>query len=70
MSSKECEFPHNLVDTILILISQLRFYYISIRVVSPVLAYKVSYPLLVTRCHTALPKLYLEHLCVELLIKG
>ena len=70
MSSKEGEFPHDLVDTILILIGQLRFYYISIRVVSPVLAYKVSYLLLVTRCHTALSKLYLEHLSVELFIKG
>ena len=68
--SKECHFPHDFVDTNLILICQLRFYYISIRVVSPVLAYKVSYLLLVTRCHTASSKLYLEHLCVKLLIKG
>ena len=67
--SKEGHFPHDLVDTDLILICQLRFYYISIWVVSPVLAYKVSNLLLVTRCHTACSKLYLEHLCVEFFVE-
>ena len=70
MSSKEGEFPHDFVDTILVLFSQLWFNYITIWMVSPIFAYKVSNSLLMARCHTTLSKLDLEHFCVEFLIEG